>query len=65
MDTALREVREFGVGVTIIDQHPYLISLPALGNAHCKIAMQLETEQDVQAMSAAMLLQGKEKRYLG
>lgn len=65
MDVTLREIRELGEGLILIDQHPSLISVPSLGNTHTTIAMNLKHGADVAALSQAMLLRPDEKEYLG
>ena len=42
MDILLREIRELGESIILIDQHPSLISIPSLGNTNCTIAMNLK-----------------------
>ena len=64
-DIILREIREFGESVILIDQHPSLISKPALGNTYTTIAMNLKHRDDVRAASDAMLLGRGEHEYLG
>lgn len=41
MDIAFREFRELGIGMVYLDQHPSLISYPALGNTSTHIYMNL------------------------
>jgi len=65
MDTILREIRELGESIILIDQHPSLISIPSLGNTNCTIAMSLKHGLDINAISTAMLLQDDQKEYLG
>jgi len=65
MDTILREIRELGESIILIDQHPSLISIPSLGNTNCTIAMSLKHGLDVNAISTAMLLQDDQREYLG
>lgn len=65
MDVIVREIRELGESLIIIDQHPSLISIPALGNTHCTIAMNLKHARDVNAIADAILLDESEKEYLG
>lgn len=65
MDTILREIRELGESIILIDQHPSLISIPSLGNTNCTIAMSLKHGLDVNSISTAMLLQDDQKEYLG
>jgi len=61
----LREIRELGESIILIDQHPSLISIPSLGNTNCTIAMSLKHGLDVNSISTAMLLQDDQKEYLG
>jgi hypothetical protein len=64
-DIILREIRELGESIILIDQHPSLISKPALGNTYTTIAMNLKHRDDVRAASNAMLLGRGEQEYLG
>lgn len=41
MDIIFREIRELGMGVVYVDQHPSLVSYPALGNTSTHIYMNL------------------------
>lgn len=65
MDVILREIRELGEAIILIDQHPSLISVPSLGNTYCTIAMNLKHGHDVTTIANAMLLGAEEKEYLG
>ncbi len=64
-DTILREIRELGESMILIDQHPSLISIPALGNTYCTITMNLKHRSDVNIAADCMLLDNEEKDYLG
>ncbi len=64
-DTILREIRELGESMILIDQHPSLISIPALGNTYCTITMNLKHRSDVNIAADCMLLGNEEKEYLG
>lgn len=64
-DVILREIRELGESVILLDQHPSLISLPALGNTYCTIAMNLKHRNDVEAASSCLLLDFNDKDYVG
>ncbi|MFC1735522.1 ATP-binding protein [Candidatus Hydrogenedentota bacterium] len=64
-DTILREIRELGEAIVLVDQHPSLISIPALGNTYTTIAMNLKHKSDVSAIGAAMLLKDEELDMLG
>lgn len=62
LELMLRQIREFGVGFCIVDQHPSLISLPALGT-YTTVAFNLNLKQDREAMASALNLEQTE--YLG
>jgi hypothetical protein len=64
-DTILREIRELGEAIVLVDQHPSLISIPALGNTYTTIAMNLKHRSDVNAIGAAMLMDNEEKDIFG
>lgn len=55
-DIILREIRELGESVILLDQHPSLISKPALGNTYTTIAMNLKHRSDIQMISDCLLL---------
>jgi len=64
-DIILREIRELGEAIVLIDQHPSLISKPALGNTYCTIAMNLKHRSDVSMISDSLLLNSEKTKYLG
>lgn len=64
-DIILREIRELGESVIIIDQHPSLVSIPSLGNTYCTIAMNLKHARDVATISDAILLEHRDREYIG
>ena len=64
MDIIFREIREMGISLVLLDQHPSKISLSALGNTNCTIAMNLKHKSDINAMAQCMLLD-KDKDSLG
>lgn len=64
-DVILREVRELGEAVVLIDQHPSQIAITALGNTFCTIAMNLKHRSDVTTISDACLLETEQKDHLG
>jgi len=63
-DVIMREIRELGEAMIIIDQHPSKISVSALGNLSTKFALSLSLNQDIAAISNAMLLERIQQRYL-
>jgi len=58
VDLIFREVRELGIGLIYVDQHPSLISYPALGNTSTHIYMNLglDTKSSSDIMDAAHML---------
>jgi len=64
-DTILREIRELGEAIVLVDQHPSLISIPAMGNTYTTIAMNVKHRSDVNAVAGAMLLDEEEREILG
>ncbi len=65
MDIILREIRELGEAIILIDQHPSLISIPSIGNTYSTIAMNLKHGRDINTIGEAMLLTDEQKEYLG
>jgi len=64
-DVILREIRELGEAIILLDQHPSLISKPALGNTYTTIAMNLKHRADISMISDSLLLDMDRTRYLG
>lgn len=63
-DMILREVREFGESLIIVDQDPSLLSIPAIGNTYTTIAMNQKERNDVNLMAACLNLDPNEKDIL-
>ena len=63
-DVIMREIRELGESMVIIDQHPSKISDSALGNLGTKFVLTLSLNQDVQAVANAMLLERDQQKFL-
>lgn len=64
-DIILREIRELGESIILIDQHPSLISKPALGNTYFTVAMNLKHRADINMLADSLLLDVRGKKYLG
>ncbi|MGD2091533.1 MAG: DUF87 domain-containing protein [Candidatus Aminicenantes bacterium] len=64
-DIILREIRELGESIILIDQHPSLISMPALGNTHTTICMNLKHKADMKTISESLLLEAEQVDFLG
>ncbi len=58
IDLIFREVRELGIGMIYVDQHPSLISYPALGNTSTHIYMNLglDTKYSSDILDASNML---------
>jgi len=58
IDLVFREVRELGIGMVYVDQHPSLISYPALGNTSTHIYMNLglDTKYSSDILDASNML---------
>jgi len=59
-DVILREIRELGESIIVVDQHPSLISPTAIGNTYCTIAMNLKHRNDMDMIDDTLLLEKKE-----
>ncbi len=64
-DIILREIRELGEAIILIDQHPSLISLPALGNTYTTICFGLKHRADMYTISESLLLEKDQVDFLG
>lgn len=65
IDVLLREIRELGESIILIDQTPSMIAPTALANTHTSIFMNLKTRADVNAAAACLLLENSEHDCLG
>lgn len=64
-DIILREIRELGESIILLDQHPSLISKPALGNTYLTIVGNLKHRSDINMIADSLLLDTKQARFLG
>jgi DNA-binding MarR family transcriptional regulator len=64
-DVILREIRELGESIILIDQHPSLISMPALGNTYTTVCMNLKHKADMGTISESLLLVREQVDFLG
>lgn len=63
-DVIMREIRELGEAMIIIDQHPSKMSVSALGNLSTKFVLGMSLNQDVLSLANSMLLENQQKQYL-
>ncbi|MFC1551922.1 hypothetical protein ACFL6P_05080 [Candidatus Latescibacterota bacterium] len=64
-DVIIREIRELGESVIIIDQCPSLLSLPARANTWCSMVLNLKDAKDVNSAASALLMEAADKKMLG
>ena len=64
MDLVFREMRELGLGIVYLDQHPSMVSYPALGNTstHVYMNLGLDTRYSSDVQDAINML-GLEEEY--
>ncbi len=60
----LRQCREIGIGVILVDQQPGQLSSSALGNVHSSICLNLKDPADITKAAGLSLLDETEKNYL-
>lgn len=65
MEMLMRQCREIGVGIVVVDQHPSLISSAVLGNTYATLLLNLKDPRDVSKAAALSLLSSSEKRFFG
>lgn len=54
VDILLREIRELGEAIILIDQHPSQMSVPAIGNTYTTIALNMKHSKDLTCLSEIM-----------
>lgn len=64
METALRQIREFGEAVIVIDQEPHKLSNAIKANTYAKMTFNLGNGKDVLDISRAMMLNDEETAYI-
>jgi len=62
MNVLLRQCRELGIGVVIIDQHPSLISNAGIGNCYTTICMNLKDPRDIHKAAGLSGLADEDRR---
>ncbi len=64
-DVMMREIRELGEGIVILDQHPHKVSVSALGNVYTRIGFQTSLSQDFSSLSRSQLIPIGNEAYYG
>jgi hypothetical protein len=62
MNLLLRQCREIGIAIIVIDQHPHLISSAALGNAYTTICLNQRDPSDINKAAGLSLVRDTEKK---
>ncbi len=63
LEMLLRQCREIGIGMVVIDQHPHLISSAVLGNSYTSICLNQKDPSDINKAAALSLVSTDEKHY--
>ncbi len=64
-DLMLRQMRELGESLILLDQNPSLLTIPALGNTGVSICLNLKHGDDVEAAGKALTLPRENWDYIG
>lgn len=62
MNMLLRQCREIGIGMIVIDQHPHLIASAAQGNTYTSICLNLKDPADIHRAAGLSLVEDEDKR---
>ena len=54
VDILMREIRELGEAMILVDQHPSQISVPAIGNTYCTLALNMKHSKDLTCLADMM-----------
>jgi hypothetical protein len=65
IDTLMREIRELGESIILVDQHPSQISIPAMGNTYCTIALNMKHSKDINALAEMMQVPRDNREVFG
>ena len=63
MNMLLRQCREIGIGIVVVDQHPHLISSSVLGNSYTSICLNQKNPSDINKAAGISLVDDEDKRY--
>jgi hypothetical protein len=64
METSLRQIREFGEAVIVIDQEPTKLSNSIKANTYCKIVFNLGNGKDKEDIARCLGLNAEEREYI-
>lgn len=64
MEMLLRQCREIGIGMIVVDQHPHLMSSAALNNTYTSICLNLKDPSDINRAAGLSLVPDADKHHL-
>ena len=64
IETMLRQIREFGEAVIVVDQEPSKLSNSIKANTFCKMTFNLGNGRDILDMAKCMMLNSEEVKYI-
>lgn len=64
-DTMIRQMRDLGQALVLLDQNPSLLSIPALGNTGVTICLNLKHGEDLKAAGKALTLPPEDCHHIG
>jgi hypothetical protein len=64
MEMLMRQCRELGIGMIVVDQHPSLLSPAALGNTYASITLNLKDPTDIAKAAKLSLLNPDDAHHL-
>ncbi len=64
MNMLLRQCREIGIAMVVVDQHPHLTASAALGNVYTSICLNLKDPADINRAAGLSMLGEDDKKYL-
>jgi Fe2+ transport system protein FeoA len=64
MEMLVRQCRELGIAIIVLDQHPHLLSSAALGNTYTSICLNLKDPTDIAKAAKLSLLDASDAHHL-
>lgn len=64
MELLLRQCRELGIGIIVVDQHPHLLSSAAIGNTYTSLCLNLKDPKDLATAARLSLLPADDAHHL-
>ncbi len=61
LEMLMRQCRELGIGMVVVDQHPHLLSAAALGNTYTTVCLNQKDPSDINKAAAISLLDNDDK----